>query len=119
MVTTYRFGTSQVPLLYTAEELKRAVELVMESFPASFTFGQLCNAIIDRVDSEGKLKKEPHTQYSSIQLTKDDTNKLSYMLWQSIWEKKLIISFESNFQSTENKDFRFVKVESQNLRKES
>lgn len=116
MVTTYRFGTSQIPLLYTAEELNRAVELVIELIPASFTFGQLCNAIIDRADSEGKLKKEPHTQYSSIQLTKDDTNKLSYMLWQLIWEKKLIISFESNFQSTDNKDFRFVKVENINTK---
>ena len=61
MVTTYRFGTSHIPLLYTTEELKRTVELVIESFPANFTFGQLCNAIINRADNEEKLKKEPHT----------------------------------------------------------
>lgn len=111
MVTTYRFGTSYIPLLYTNEELKGIVELVIKSFSASFSFRQLCSAIINRADNEGKLKKEPHTQYSSVQLTTDDTNKISYLLWQIIWDKKLIIVFEPNTQYADNKDFHFVRVE--------
>jgi len=66
---TYVFGTTNIPLTYTDQELTQKVKKMVNDMPTTFTFQNLCQQILVAADKEGKLRKEPETEYSTIHLT--------------------------------------------------
>jgi len=96
--TTYIYGPQRLPLTYTNAELNNIIEEFINNNKI-FSFNQLCNNILLIADQQGKLKKKPNTSYSQILLTQHDTIRISKLLWDRIWDKRLILIF-NNFQDT-------------------
>lgn len=108
---TYRFGTSDIPLTYTQQELAQKVTKLVGDMQMPFTFHNLCQQILVTAEQEGKLKKEPDTEYSTIHLTINDVMAISKILWDMIWERKLYIVFDAYPYSRENQNMLFTKTQ--------
>lgn len=79
--------------------------------PIPFTFQNLCQQILVTAEQEGKLRKEPNTEYSTIHLTTNDIMAISKILWDMIWERKVYIVFDAYSYSRESQNTHFAKVQ--------
>lgn len=93
-ITTYIYGPSKLPLKYEDEKLEELIGKFIAD-AKEFTYSQLCNHILMIADQEGMLEKQPHTSYSQIHLTHNDTIKINKYLWERIWAKEVMILFNS------------------------
>jgi len=108
---TYVFGTTNIPLTYTDQELTQKVKKMVNDMPTTFTFQNLCQQILVAADKEGKLRKEPETEYSTIHLTTNDIMNISKILWEMIWERTLYIVFDAYPYCRENQSTLFTKAQ--------
>lgn len=108
---TYRFGTSNIPLTYTRQELTQKISKLVDNMPTPFSFQNLCQQIMATAEQEGKLRKEPDTEYSTIHLTTNDIMTISKILWDMIWERKVYIVFDAYPYSRVGQNTLFAKVQ--------
>ena len=107
---TYKFGTSNIPLSYSEQELEKKVLSLIDKMPSLFSFQRLCNQLLQEADNEGKLRKEPDTEYSTIHLTTDDIQAISKILWNLILERKIYTVFNAYPYCRESQDTVFSKL---------
>lgn len=107
---TYRFGTSNIPLSYSEQELEKKVLSLIDKMPTSFTFQTFCNQLLQEADNEGKLRKEPDTEYSTIHLTTDEVQAISKILWNQILGRKLYTIFNAYPYGRESQETLFSKL---------
>lgn len=107
---TYRFGTSNIPLTYSALELEKKVLSLIDKMPSLFTFQSFCNQLLQEADNEGKLRKEPDTEYSTIHLTTYDIQAISKILWNLILDRKIYMVFNAYPYSRETQETLFSKA---------
>lgn len=108
--TTYKFGATQLSLKYEDEGLNRLIESYMCE-NGEFSFTQLCNYVLSTADQQNMLSKEPNTSYSQILLTQYDTIRICRILWEYIWDKKLIQLFNNHHDMYRNNgDTYFVVI---------
>lgn len=101
-----------VPLDYTDEELRKVVEEYIDAQKTEFSFKRMCLAILHRAMDEGKTVDSRHTQYESNELKASDGIRISRILWDMIFEKRIIIAFGDNpYSSSYGNDTRFIKRE--------
>ena len=105
----YRFGTSNLPLTYSFQELEQKISKMVTEMPSSFTFQQICGHVLQMADKEGRIQKAPSTEYSTIHLTSNDVQTISRILWNMIWEKKLFIVFDAYPIGIAGYDIMFAK----------
>ena len=100
-----------VPLDYTDEELRTVVEDYIAAQKSEFSFKRLCLYVLHRAMDEGKTVDSRHTQYESNELKATDGIRISRILWDMIFERRIIIAFGDNpYLTTYGNDTRFVKV---------
>lgn len=100
-----------VPLDYTDAELRTVVEEYIAAQKSEFSFKRLCHSVLHRAMDEGKTVDSRHTQYESTELKSSDGNRISRILWDMIFERRIIIAFGDNpYLSTYANDTRFVKI---------
>ncbi len=92
--TTYIYGASKLDLKYKDDQLNELIGHFMNS-NKDFSYSQLCNYILTVADQHDMLDKAPNTSYSQIQLTYQDSVRISRKLWERIWAKELIILFNN------------------------
>jgi hypothetical protein len=97
-------------MTYTDKELSELVENILENESVAIPFSQLCAKIIDAASKEGKLKVENHTQYAKIDVTQEDGERISRILWDLIWARKLCIDFYLSQVSRDFNEFFFKKM---------
>ena len=107
--TTYKFGASKLALKYENDDLNKLIETFMNN-NGEFSFTQLCNYILSIADQQNMLKKEPNTSYSQILLTQLDTIRICRILWEHIWNKKLIQLFNNSHAMYHNNGDTFFVV---------
>lgn len=101
-----------VPLDYTDEELRMVVEEYIDAQRSEFSFKKMCLSILHRAMDEGKTVDSRNTQYESNELKASDGNRISRILWDMIFERRIIIAFGDNpYQSNYANDTRFLKTE--------
>ena len=111
MVIT-KFGCTPLPLKYEDEELTTVIETYIESVKGTFRYSYLCNHIEHEAMQSGKFKAEPYTRYTEVALTEQDQNRINMILWQMIWERKIVIAFRSGYYNQNNiNDMLFAVVE--------
>lgn len=93
--TTYIYGPSKLGLKYDDDKLDELIGKYIED-NNEFSFSQLCNHVLSVADQEDMLDKQPHTSYSQILLTHNDTIRINKYLWERIWAKELMILFNSS-----------------------
>lgn len=100
-----------VPLDYTDDELRKVVEEYIDAQKSEFSFKKMCLSILHRAMDEGKTVDSRHTQYESNELKSTDGIRLSRILWDMIFERRIIIAFGDNpYLLTYGNDTRFIKL---------
>ena len=108
-VTVY--DPNPVPVTYTNEELKKVISDFVNDIDTEFSFTKLCIHIIDRAIREKKVRNADYTQYSNRNLNPRVSIEVSRVLWDFIWEKKIIIAFGDNPYIAQNSnDVRFMPI---------
>jgi hypothetical protein len=107
----YSFGTSRLTMTYTDKELSELVEGILEKESGAISFSQLCAKIIEVALKVGKLRVANHTQYAKIDVTQEDGERISRILWDLIWAKRLCIDFYLSQDSKGFNEFYFKKIE--------
>ena len=114
MGTTY-YNPNPVPVEYTEEEMRERVLSYLDNGRSEFSFRQLSNYIINSAKEEHKVKNASHTQYGSNEMDTASSIQLSRILWELIWDKKIIIVFGDNpYVSHSAGDTRFVAINKAN-----
>jgi len=107
------FDSNPVPITYTYEEL----EIIIDDFikdNKSFGFHELCNFIVEKAKKDNKVVNAQNTKYSSSELQPSCNSIISRILWNLIWNRKLIIEFGTNpYRSQYPDDTYFVKIAGQ------
>lgn len=100
-----------VPIDYSDEELRIVVEDYIATQRTEFTFKGLCLAVLHRAMDEGKTVDSRHTQYESNELQPSDGIRISHILWDLIFDRRIIIAFGDNPYRTipHGCDTRFVR----------
>ena len=105
-----------MPLDYTDEELRKVVEEYIDAQKSEFSFKKMSLSILHRAMDEGKTVDSKNTQYKSNELKSTDGIRISRILWDMIFERKIIIAFGDNpYMSTYGNDTRFIKLEKQKI----
>lgn len=104
------FDSNPVPITYTNEEL----EIIIDDFikeNESFGFHELCNFIVEKAKKNKKVVNAQNTEYRSSELSPSYNSIISCILWNRIWNRKLIIEFGTNqYRSQYPGDTYFTKV---------
>jgi len=107
-----RFG-GRVGLKCSDDILKELINSFVKERNASFTFNDLYHHLKSKAKANDYLKKESNVVYRSFEFSGDVIESMSKMLWDLIWEKKLMIDFStgSTYGMQSDKDFRFIPVQ--------
>lgn len=100
-----------VPVDYTDEELRIIVEEYIIVQKSEFSFKGICRHVLQKAMDEGRTVDSRNTQYESNELKASDGIRVSNILWDLIFERKIIIAFGNNpYRSMPyGTDTRFVK----------
>lgn len=84
-----------VPVMYTDEELASCVYTILADNERGDTisFNRICTQIVQMAKSSGKVK--PDTEYNSSEISLRDQLRLSAIMWDMIFEKKVFPLFGS------------------------
>jgi hypothetical protein len=107
----YTFGTSRLPMKYSDSELSEVIQRIFKTVSTSIPFSQLCSQIIDVALKENKLAVDGNVQYAKIEVTQEDGCRISRVLWDLIWNRKIYIDFHSSQGSNGFNEFYFKKIE--------
>ncbi len=91
-----KYGRTPLGLSYSDEQLRSVVAGFICIAPSTFRYMELYNYVMDRALHEDMFQKEPYTRYTNIVLTDYDEHRLSMILWEMIWDEKIVIEFRNN-----------------------
>lgn len=95
MITKY--GSHRLSLTCNKDKVKQIVNGLISQFDDTFSFTQLCSAVLIKAEEENLLNKEPGTQYQgSIELSLNDLDSINLIVWEMIWEKQIVIALYKN-----------------------
>lgn len=104
------YDPNPVPVTYTDDELRKIIQEYVTSNP-EFSFRSICNHIVYKAKAEQKCKDAETTQYSSSEISPAVGTEISKILWNLIWERKIIIDFMYNqYASNYSNDTRFLVI---------
>ena len=111
MITKY--GSHRLSLTCDTSKVKRIVDDLVCQFDDTFTFTELCSAVLVIAEKENLLKKEPNTQYvGQIELSFNDLDAINLIVWEMIWKKQIVIVLYKNpYRSLKERDFLLKKVD--------
>ena len=95
MGITY-YDSNPVPVEYKEHEMREKVLSFISEDRTEFTFKTLSDFIVQTAMKEQKVKNAAHTQYSSNEMDPMSSILLSKILWELIWDKRIIIAFGEN-----------------------
>lgn len=111
MVIT-KFGSTPLSLNYEDKDLAKIVDDYISGVKGTFRYSYLCNHIENLAMQQGKFNTEPYTRYTEIALTEHDHHRINMILWQMIWERKIVISFRNGlYNQNKSNDTLFEVVE--------
>lgn len=108
-ITFTKFGRSQLPLIYDDNELLAIIESFINQSHGIFNYTQMYEYVKSFALQNDGFKVEPYTRYSEIILTGFDEHRLSQILWNKIWQKKIMIEFH-RYGCSQNSDMFFSVV---------
>lgn len=104
------YDPNPVPVTYTDDELHKIIQEYI-TFNPEFSFKSLCHHIVCKAKAEMKCENAETTQYSSSEINPAAGTKISKLLWELIWEERLIIDFMYNqYASNYPNDTRFLVI---------
>jgi hypothetical protein len=103
-------GTVSLGLKCTDEDLIKIIDNYLNISEYPFSFKELCNYVISKADKNDYFEKKPNTKYNGIELQLKDIQTINIILWNKIWEKKLIIVLDQYFHKSYPQEFYFSKI---------
>ena len=102
------FGNVELRLTCSDEELKKIVVESIEEFQRRFSIDDLFYSIRNKTTFE----KAPNTNYSgTIDFTRLDLDNINYLIWEHIWDRKLMIDLTNKKNPFSQSDtIYFIKV---------
>ena len=107
-----KYDTNPVHLLYSNEEPRDRILMVMESrdHTTGITFVNLCYQIIQIGFQENKVVIPEDSIVTSEELAAEEQVRVSRILWELIWDRKIFLLFgRSDLLGLSNGEDRFVK----------
>lgn len=106
------YGKTALNMNYSDEELKDLINIYFNE-DGYYSYKSLCAYILNKAKENNKLDKEPNTEYSDIEISLFDADRITKILWNKIWNKEIYIDFYDNpYTSRYNNDFHFGKTKS-------
>ena len=103
-----KYGRTPLPLLYKEEEFAQIiVNIINDTESDAITYNAICSQLRYKAIIEDKFKKEKNTHYSEIVLCDSDCHSVTKVLWNLIWEKKIMIEFHTPIGSHDSNDTIF------------
>jgi hypothetical protein len=91
-ITRTELGKQVMNVKCDNEQMKEITLLCVNDFESMFSFKQLCNAVLLKLDKEDLLQKKENVVYQGgFELSSDTTDKIQQFIWEQIWDKKLMI----------------------------
>ena len=93
------YGTTNFSFGYEDEELRVKINGYIQSQKKEgyFTYLKLCNYLLKTALEEGKVpERRLDTYYESPALTAKEYQRVSKLVWELIWAKKVYIDFYKN-----------------------
>ena len=107
-----KYDTNPVHLLYSNEELRDRILMVMDSrdHTTGITFVNLCYQVIQIGFQENKVVIPEDSIVTSEELAPGEQVRVSRILWELIWDHKIFLLFgRSELLCLSNGEDRFVK----------
>lgn len=107
-----KYGSYRLSLTCDKDKVKQIVNGLISQFDDTFTFTQLCSAVLVKAEEENLLNKEPNTLYrGSIELSFNDLDSINLIVWEMIWKKLIVIVlYENPYRPIKGGDFLLRKV---------
>lgn len=100
------YGTTYLPLKCKTEDLRKIIYLSIDECENHFSFNDLLNQIIPKVEFE----KEQNTEYSKIDFNGEDLDFINKVIWEQIWDKVLVIDLTNRRSIRDQEIFHFIKI---------
>lgn len=109
IIMLYFYDKTPISILYTDQEMLDVLTSFIDSYDDdTVTFEQISTYLISKADKDSKLDKLPEAKYNSIILTDKDGQRLSRMLWELIFQRKIYLNFYKNpYGNIKQADFVF------------
>lgn len=104
------YGATFLPLKCSELELKNIVYNSIDKLDESFSFKQLCSQIKSDAEAENLFEKENNTEYSSILLNYRDRKTIQLVIWEMIWNRKLMIDLSIDENRSSFNDYYFIRL---------
>lgn len=106
------FDSNPIHVLYDNETLKHLVLVIISNNDSlsGTTFLNLCHQVKQQAIRDKAIADLENTVYTSEQLAPEDQVRVSRVLWELIWDKKVFLLFgRSPLLGLSNGEDRFVK----------
>lgn len=106
-------GTTSLKLNYNDEEIKNLVStyICKHDVGERFSYVSLCKSIRMKALQENMFQRKANTEYDNIDMSDEDYNLISRILWSLIWDRKIVIEFHhSEYMANYNNDTIFCVV---------
>lgn len=106
-VTKTIYGEQYLPIECTTEDFKNLILSEIEQSENHFSSHDL----IARISRKWDFQKEPNVTYvGSIGFLGNDLDFINRIIWEQIWDKKLMIDITNNRQIRNSEIFYFIKT---------
>ncbi len=104
------YSKKPLSIKYTDREINDILNQYVDNHKTGiFSYHQFCNYLFDYANEHNKLGKEDNTTYLSAEMMPEDYSRVSRILWEMVWAKKICIDFYNNpYSQTYLDDTRFI-----------
>lgn len=103
-----KYSNEALPMTYSEKELSEIIQEYIHN-NESFSFKSICSYILNKANSNGRIKKEKDTEYKGgFKISYNDELLISKLLWEEIWDKKLFINFSKDPNFVQANEIIFV-----------
>lgn|SRR5690554_3087073 len=110
MYSRRTMSRGDLPLKCNDDELRLIVEKYIEQSDYDFTFNGLIHYIKQKAMQMDLFEKEDNVEYIVIELNRIDIKRINLLIWDMIWDRKIIIDFSKD-KAPGYDDCRFMKVD--------